>query len=98
MSGRAIRLVVRDRDLERSRLTVAFRAILAIPHFFWLYGWLSLATLVALANWIATLVSGKPAPMLHRFLAAYVRYSVHVFAYLSLAADPYPRFTGRPGS
>jgi Domain of unknown function (DUF4389) len=98
MTTRAIRLVVRDRDLERSRLTVGFRAILAIPHFFWLYGWFYLATLVGFANWIATLISGTPSPMLHRFLAAYVRYSVHVLAYVSLAADPYPGFAGRPGS
>ena len=36
--------------------------------------------------------------MLHRFLAAYVRYAAHLAAYLTLAADPYPGFTGRPGS
>src|SRR5215212_8189548 len=36
--------------------------------------------------------------MLHRFLAAYVRYAAHVAAYLTLAANPYPGFTGRPGS
>ena len=36
--------------------------------------------------------------MLHRFLRAYVRYAAHVVAYLTLAADPYPGFTGRPGS
>ena len=36
--------------------------------------------------------------MLHRFLAAYVRYAAHLAAYVTLAADPYPRFTGRPGS
>ena len=36
--------------------------------------------------------------MLHRFLAAYVRYAAHLVAYLTLAADPYPGFTGRPGS
>ena len=58
MSDRAIRLTVRDPDLERSRLTVGFRLILAIPHFIWLAGWFSLATLVAIANWIATLISG----------------------------------------
>jgi hypothetical protein len=98
MTGRAIRLHTRDPDLERSRLTVGFRAFLAIPHLFWLYGWFYLATLVAFANWIATVISGTPSPMLHRFLAAYVRYSVHVLAYLTLAADPYPRFSGRPGT
>lgn len=98
MSARAIRLSVRDPRLERSRLTVAFRLLLAIPHFIWLAGWFSLATLVAVANWIATLISGQPSPMLHRFLSAYVRYAVHVVSYLTLAANPYPGFTGRPGS
>ena len=33
----------------------------------------------------------------HRFLARYVRYHVHLFAYLVLLADPWPRFQGRPG-
>jgi hypothetical protein len=98
VTARAIRLVVRDPDLTRSRLTVGFRLVLAIPHLIWLLGWLSLASLVAFANWIALLVSGKPSPMLHRFLAAYVRYATHVVSYASLAADPYPGFAGRPGS
>ena len=98
MNERAVRLTVLDPSLERNRWTVGFRLILAIPHFFWLAGWFSLATLVAIANWLATLISGVPSPMLHRFLAAYVRYAAHVAAYLTLAADPYPGFTGRPGS
>jgi hypothetical protein len=98
MTPRAVRLVVRDPDLTRSRLTAGFRFILAIPHLIWLFGWLSLATTVAFANWIALLISGKPSPMLHRFLATYVRYATHVASYVSLAADPYPGFGGRPGS
>jgi hypothetical protein len=97
--ARAIRLHVHDRDLERSRLTVAFRLILAIPHFIWLAGWFSLAVVpVTLANWIATLIQGSPSPELHRFVARYVRYAVHVVSYVSLAADPYPGFGGRAGS
>ena len=98
MTPRTIRLVVRDPDLARSRLTAGFRLILAIPHLIWLFGWLSLASLVTFANWIALLVSGKPSPMLHRFVAAYVRYTTHVVSYVSLAADPYPGFGGRAGS
>jgi hypothetical protein len=97
MDNRAVRLTVIDPSLERNRWTVGFRLILAIPHFLWLAGWFSLATLVAVANWIATLIQGTPSPMLHRFLAAYVRYAAHVAAYLTLAANPYPGFTGRPG-
>jgi hypothetical protein len=98
VTDRTVRLTIRDPDLGRSRLTVAFRLLLAIPHFIWVAGWFSLATLVAVANWIATLISGSPAPMFHRFLSAYVRYAVHVVSYLTLAADPYPGFTGRAGS
>jgi hypothetical protein len=97
MNARAIRLRIADPDLTRSRLTVAFRLFLAIPHFFWLAGWFYLATLVAIANWIATLATGSPSPMLHRFLGAYVRYAVHVVSYLTMAANPYPGFAGRPG-
>jgi Domain of unknown function (DUF4389) len=93
-----IRVVVRDPDLRRSRLTVGFRLLLALPHLVWLAGWFSLATLVSIANWIATLFSGKPAPMFARFLSAYIRYAVQVAAYVSLAANPFPGFTGRPGS
>jgi hypothetical protein len=36
--------------------------------------------------------------MLHGFVAAYVRYTTHVTAYLVLAANPYPGFTGAAGS
>src|SRR5205085_8653969 len=33
-----VRMLVED-DLHRSRLTVFFRLVLAIPHFLWLYFW-----------------------------------------------------------
>jgi len=35
---------------------------------------------------------------LHRFLARFVRYAVHVQAYLLLLASPFPGFAGAPGS
>src|SRR2546430_2850255 len=99
MADRTIRLQVLDPDLERSRLTVAFRLILAIPHFIWLAGWFSLAVVpVTICNWIATIIQGRPAPMFHRFLSSYVRYTVHVASYVTLAANSYPGFAGRPGS
>src|SRR6185503_3905904 len=97
MGDRAIRLSVRDPDLQRSRLTVAFRLLLAIPHFFWAAGWFSVSALLSIANWIATLATGRPPKIIHDFLGAYVRYITHLIAYLSLAANPYPDFTGRPG-
>jgi Domain of unknown function (DUF4389) len=86
-----------DDDGKRSRLTVFFRLLLALPHFFWLTLWGIVAILAALANGIYALVRGRSAAPLHRFLAAYVRYSAHVTAFVALVANPFPGFTGEPG-
>lgn len=91
-----IRLVVTD-DLRRNRLTVFFRLILAIPHFVWVTLWGIVALLAAIANWFATLVRGTSPEGLHGFLATYLRYQTHVWAYVLLLADPYPGFGGKPG-
>ena len=91
-----IRLVVTD-DLQRTRLTVFFRLILAIPHVIWLLLWGIVATLVAIANWFATLVKGQSPEGLHDFLATYLRYVTQVYAYILLIADPFPGFGGKPG-
>jgi uncharacterized protein DUF4389 len=91
-----IRVVVTD-DLGRNRLTVFFRLILAIPHFIWLLLWTIAAIVAAIANWVATLARGISPALLHNFLAAYVRYSTQFYAYLYLAASPYPAFDGSPG-
>ena len=88
-----VRLVVRD-DLERRRLTVVLRLLLAIPHLIWvsLYG--AAALVVAAITWLIVLVRGTVPRSLHRFLANYTRYTVHLTAYLCLAASPYPGFSG----
>jgi Domain of unknown function (DUF4389) len=91
-----IRLTVED-DLHRSRLTVFFRLLLSIPHFVWLWLWSIAAVFAGIANWLVTLIAGRPPEGLHRFLSAYVRYTTHVLAYVFLAANPYPGFTGSPG-
>ena len=91
-----IRLVVTD-DLQRNRLTVFFRLILAIPHLIWLFLWGIVATLAAIANWFATLVRGESPEGLHNFLATYLRYMTQVYAYILLIADPFPGFGGKPG-
>jgi hypothetical protein len=86
-----------DEELHRTRLTVFFRLLLAIPHLIWLYLWGILALLAAIVNWFATLFAGRSPEGLHRFLAAFVRYSLHVYAYLLLTADPFPAFTPAGG-
>jgi Domain of unknown function (DUF4389) len=93
----AVRLAVGD-DLRRTRLTVFFRLLLVLPHLVWLVLWTIAAFFAAIALWLATLVRGSPPEGLHRFLGAYLRYQVHVFAYLLLVADPYPGFAGRLGT
>ncbi len=88
-----VRLLVHD-DLRRRRLTVVFRLLLALPQLVWatLYG--AAAFLLAFVVWLAVLFEGRAPASLHAFLAGYTRYTVHLAAYLCLAADPYPGFTG----
>jgi Domain of unknown function (DUF4389) len=92
-----IRLVVND-DLQRTRLTVFFRLILAIPHLVWLNIWRVIAVLAVVVNWFATLIKGRSPDGLHNFLAAYRRYKTHLSAYLLIVANPYPGFTGKLGT
>jgi hypothetical protein len=92
-----VRLAVTD-DLRRTRLTVFFRLLLAIPHFVWAWLWSVAAIYVAVPiNWLLTLILGRSPDGLHHFLGAYVRYRAHLTAYLTLLADPYPGFLGAPG-
>ena len=92
-----IRLIVND-DLQRTRLTVFFRLILAIPLILWAVLWAVIAVLAYIVNWFATLFMGQSPEGLHNFLATYLRYTTHVRAYALLVADPYPPFTGKEGT
>jgi Domain of unknown function (DUF4389) len=96
VNSHPVRLMIDD-DLARKRLTVFFRLLLVIPHGIWLVVWGIGAFFAAVVNWIATLVTARPPAALHRFLSLYVKYATQVYAYLFLAADPYPPFDGRPG-
>ena len=93
-----VRVVGDPYDLRRSRLTVFFRLPLSIPHLVWLILWGIAAFFAVIAQWFVTLFGGTPARSLHRFLAAYVRYTLHVYAYLLLVANPFPGFTGTEGT
>jgi hypothetical protein len=96
MDAHPVRLVVKD-DLERSRVTVLFRLILAIPHLIWISLWTIAVILAVIVNWFVTLATGRPSTPLHRFTSAYVRYGTHLNAYLYLTANPYPGFMGEQG-
>jgi Domain of unknown function (DUF4389) len=87
-----------DEDLERSRLTVFFRLLLAIPHIVWLLLWTIPVVFALIVGWLAGIVLGRLLEPLHRFVGAYLRYTIHVLAFVSLVANPFPGFTGTPGT
>ena len=43
-------------------------------------------------------MTGRVPTPLHRFIAAWVRYTMHVMAFLSLVGGPFPGFVGAAGS
>ncbi|MHB8468171.1 MAG: DUF4389 domain-containing protein [Gaiellaceae bacterium] len=92
-----VHLVGDPHDLRRSRVTVFLRLLLAIPHLVWLAVWAIPLFFAVLANWFVTLFAGTPVGSLHRFTAAWVRYRLHVYAFLYLAANPFPGFAGEAG-
>jgi hypothetical protein len=93
-----VRVVGDPYDLRRSRFTVFFRLPLSIPHLVWLLLWSIVASFAAIAQWFVTLFRGTPAAGLHRFLTRFVRYRLHVYAYLLLVANPFPGFAGQEGA
>jgi hypothetical protein len=88
-----VRLVIRG-GLDRGRLLVLFRLPAAIPHFIWLALWSVLCVPAALLNWLSVVILGRPAGGIARFLAAYVRYHAHLYAWFNLVGGPYPGFSG----
>lgn len=92
-----IRITV-EGGLEHSRLTVFFRLLLAIPHFIWLLLWGIAIFFAVVAAWFIALFAGRVPMALHRFIAAYLRYSTHVYAFVTLVGRRFPGFTGRAGS
>lgn len=95
---RPVSVALGDDDLRRSRLTVFFRLLLTFPHFVWLFLWSIVALVVIVVGWFATLVLGRLPLPFHRFLAAWLRYQTHVFAFVTLVANPFPGFAGAAGS
>jgi hypothetical protein len=89
-------LIVTD-DLVRSRLTVFFRWPLAIPLLIWLELWGLLACIAVFFAWLTALFTGRVPDGMHTFIASYLNYTTHVYAYLLLVANPYPGFSGAPG-
>ena len=93
-----VQLVGDAHDLRRSRVTVFFRILLALPHLIWLALWAIAAVLRRDRELVrdALRAARRPAS-LHGFLSRFVRYALHVYAFIYLAANPFPAFRRRDG-
>jgi len=80
--------------VKRSRLTVFFRWIMAIPHFIWLTLYGLAAYIVVVIAWFALMFTAKYPQGMYNFIAGFLRYASRVSAYLLLVVDDYPPFDG----
>jgi hypothetical protein len=91
-----VRFVVTD-DLRRSRLTAFFRLLLALPHFVWITIWTYSMFLVIPFQWLWVIAAGHMEPDVHGYMGRFVRYHVHLYAYVFMLANPWPKPSGREG-
>jgi hypothetical protein len=85
------RVSIHDHEpLRRRRLAVLLRAILLFPHYVVIAIWTLLLVPVVPLSWLAAVFAGRVPSRLHRFLAAFLRYSGQVSAWLSLLSATYP--------
>lgn len=93
-----VRMTGLDDAPRRSRMLVFFRLMLSTPHFLWHQLWTIVALVAWVLAWLCALATGRVPWPLHRFLAAYVRYTTHFYAFFYLASNPFPGFVGTAGS
>ena len=78
---------------KRNRLTVAFRIILALPAFLWLYILGIAAFFAAVIGWIVAIFIGRLPNGFATFLGRFVQYNARFYAYTQyLLTDRYPPF------
>jgi hypothetical protein len=89
-------LAVPQRPVDRNRLSVAFRILLAVPHLIAIW-FLGIAWLVtSVIAWFAILFTGNYPAGLYEFAVGVLRWSTNVEAYLLLLHDEYPPFSLAP--
>ena len=87
----------RDAIAHTSRVTVAFRLILAIPHLIALYALYVAAEVVGIVAWFAALFTARVPTGIYGFLGWVLGYGSRVMAYLGLLTDRWPGFSETPG-
>ena len=89
-------VVYSARAIRRDRVSVLFRAVLAIPQLVVLYFVGIVASVVAMLAWFAVLATGRWPAAMRDFFVGYLRWSTRVAAYLYLVTDLYPPFGMQP--
>jgi hypothetical protein len=79
-----------EEPLRRGRLAVFLRAVLYIPHAIVLAAWTFIAAFFVAIAWLALLIEGRLPTWLHRFIAAYIRYTGQVTAWFLVLSTRYP--------
>jgi Domain of unknown function (DUF4389) len=77
---------------RQSRVTIAFRILLAVPHFIVLYFLGLVGSLLLIGGWFAALVLGRLPGWIARYQMGLIAYSTRVNAYALLLADKFPPF------
>ena len=77
---------------RHSRLTTAFRYILAIPHLLFLGIWGYAVEFVAVLQWFVILFTGERNEGLWRFQRGWMGYASRVYGYEYLLHDTWPAF------
>ncbi len=83
-------------EVDRNRLTVFFRALVAIPWLIWLSLYGIAAQVVVLIAWFAMMFTKRYPDGLYSFVAGYVRLAGRVGAFTFLLTDELPSFSGKP--
>lgn len=78
---------------KRTRLTVFFRLLLAIPHFVMLIVMELFALVSVVCAWFALMFTGRYPAGLYSFVASVSQYAARVNAYTYLQVDKYPPFS-----
>jgi hypothetical protein len=93
VTGPAPVLVSFPAPAPQARLTVAFRALLVIPHSIVLWAFGIAAGIVVVISWFAALFTGQMPTWAHVFVTGYLRWTTRVYAYLFFLTDQYPPFS-----
>jgi len=79
---------------DRSRLTVFFRLIMAIPLFIFSFFYGIAAVVVVFIAWFAIVITGRYPQGMYEFVAGAMRYTTRINTYFYLVTDEYPPFSG----